>query len=86
MENSNLQTITMRVLVEFNDLDHSSPELINEGFFKVTRLEPCFLQVQFGRGCKFQSAIKNAIETYEFTTKNKVVSYDISNSFLTLNP
>lgn len=85
MENNNLQTVTIRVLVEVDDLDHSSEKLSNEGFFKVIRLTPCFLQVKFGRGCTFQNAVKNAILVFEYTTKTKVVSYDISNSFMTLN-
>lgn len=81
MSASNLETLTMRILIENTKLDHSSPKMINQGYVKVSLLEPRFLVVSFGRGCRKETAIKNAIETYQFTFKAKIIGWDIIDSF-----
>lgn len=72
-----LTTFTMRVLIENIALDHSSPKMINQGYVKISLVEPRFLVVQYGRGCSRETAINNAIETYEFTFKTKIIGWDI---------
>lgn len=76
----NLETFTMRILIENTKLDHSSPKMINQGYFKTSLVEPRFLVVQYGRGCTRETAIKNAIETFEYTFKTKIVSFDITDT------
>jgi hypothetical protein len=72
-----LEIITLRVLVESNDLDHGIPAHKVNGYVKVTRLVPTFLMVQFGRGATQDTAINDSIRIFEYTTNSKVVSYDI---------
>lgn len=77
MDKRNLELMTLRVLIEKDDLDHAPINYQVKGYLKVARLEPSFLLIQYGMGASRESAIKDSIRIFESSQNVKVVSYDV---------